>query len=126
MNQQSAVQHSRSLEQLELENRELQLRLHEAEETIRAIQTGAVDAFMVDGELGQQVYTLEGADRPYRLVIEQMQQGAATLLNDGTIAYCNTAFAVLLKVPHQKLVGASFWDFVVAEDAERHRELVAS
>ncbi|MDY6984284.1 MAG: ATP-binding protein, partial [Pseudomonadota bacterium] len=42
------------------------------------------------------------------------------------MAYCNTAFAVLLKVPHQKLVGASFWDFVVAEDAERHRELVAS
>ncbi|MGV3590483.1 MAG: ATP-binding protein [Gammaproteobacteria bacterium] len=127
MNQQTTAQlAAKSLQQLELENRELQLRLFEAEETIRAIQTGAVDAFMVDGEIGQQVYTLESADRPYRLVIEQMQQGAATLLNDGTIAYCNTAFAVLLKVPHQKLVGASFWDFVVPEDAVKQRELVAS
>jgi PAS domain S-box-containing protein len=116
---------TRSIEQLEQDNRELQMRLHEAEETIRAIQTGSVDALMVEGELGQQVYTLEGADRPYRLVIEQMQQGAATLLDDGTIAYCNTAFAVLLKVPHQKLVGASFWDYVVPEDAARHRSLVA-
>ncbi|HEY0962574.1 MAG TPA: ATP-binding protein [Pseudomonadales bacterium] len=127
MNQKStAPLPAKSLEQLEVENRELQLRLFEAEETIRAIQTGAVDAFMVDGELGQQVYTLESADRPYRLVIEQMQQGAATLLNDGTIAYCNTAFAVLLKVPHPKLVGASFWDFVVPEDAAKQRDLVNS
>jgi circadian clock protein KaiB len=33
---------------------------------------------------GQQVYTLENADRPYRVLIEQMQEGAVTLTEDGT------------------------------------------
>src|SRR5688500_990476 len=96
----SAQRSSRTTADLELENRELLLRLREAEETIHAIRSGAVDAFMVDGAEGQQVYTLDSADRPYRLVIEQMQQGAATLLVDGTIAYCNATLAVLLKIPH--------------------------
>jgi signal transduction histidine kinase/PAS domain-containing protein len=112
----AAEQNIRSFEDLEAEIRELQLRLHEAEDTIHAIRSGAVDGFMVDGDAGQQVYTLESADRPYRLVIEQMQQGAATLLVDGTIAYCNATLAVLLKVPHQKLIGSSFWSFFAPED----------
>jgi PAS domain S-box-containing protein len=122
----AAQQPSRTHAELEAENRELLLRLREAEETIHAIQTGAVDAFMVEGALGeQQVYTLDSADRPYRLVIEQMQQGAATLLLDGTIAYCNATLAVLLKIPHPKLIGANFWDFVLPEDVAVHKDLLA-
>src|SRR5215475_4512306 len=76
-------------EQLEVEKEELRRRLEEAEETIHAIQTGAVDAFVVAGPEGNRVYTLEAVDRPYRLFVEQMQQGAATLHADGTIVYCN-------------------------------------
>ena len=53
---------------------ELQLRLEEAEETIRAIRSGTVDAFVVDVPNGARVYTLETADRPYRLLVEKMQQ----------------------------------------------------
>jgi len=90
----------------------LRLRLEEAEETIRAIRSGAVDAFVVEVPHGTRVYTLESADRPYRLLVEEMQQGALTLSNDGTIAYCNRRFADLVGRPLERLLGVSFRDFI--------------
>jgi PAS domain S-box-containing protein len=90
---------------------ELRLRLEEAEETIRAIRSGAVDAFVVEVPNGARVYTLETADRPYRLLVEEMQQGALTLRHDGTIAYCNRRFADLVGRPLERLVGIAFRDF---------------
>ena len=67
---------------------------------------------MIEEPTGHRIYTLQGADRPYRLLVEEMQQGAATLHADGTIAYCNRRLAELLKAPHEKLVGAALHDFV--------------
>ncbi len=90
----------------------LRLRLEEAEETIRAIRSGAVDAFVVEVPNGARVYTLETADRPYRLLVEEMQQGAITLRDDGTIAYCNRRFADLVGRPSERLMGIAFRDFV--------------
>ncbi|HTD66729.1 MAG TPA: hybrid sensor histidine kinase/response regulator, partial [Candidatus Limnocylindria bacterium] len=74
-----------TVEKLQKENEELRRRLEEAEETIAAIRTGAIDALVVEEAGGHRVYTLEGAERPYRLFVEEMQQGAATLHLDGTI-----------------------------------------
>ena len=91
---------------------DLRLRLEEAEETLRAIRSGAVDAFVVEVPNGARVYTLETADRPYRLLVEEMQQGALTLNSDGTIAYCNRRFADLVDRPSERLVGVSFRDFI--------------
>jgi len=70
---------------LQEENADLRRRLEEAEEAIRAIRSGAVDAFVAAEAHGNRVYTLESADRPYRLLVEQMQQGAITLNADGAI-----------------------------------------
>src|SRR6201992_3602622 len=78
-----------------LTSNELVSRLREAEETLEAIRTGEVDAVVVAGPAGQQVYTLENADRPYRVLVEQMQEGAVTFSHDGTILYCNERFAPL-------------------------------
>src|SRR5262245_14049178 len=111
-----AAKPAKSLESLQAENAELRNKLQEAEDTILAIQTGAVDAFVVQGPEGHRVYTLEGADRPYRLLVEQMQQGAATLLADGTIAFCNQRFVELLNVPHKKLIGLRLRDFIDGDD----------
>jgi PAS domain S-box-containing protein len=105
-----------TVETLQAENADLRFQLEEAEETIRAIQQGAVDAFVVKEVPGLRIYTLEGADRPYRLFVEQMQQGAATLHTDGTIVYCNRRLAELLKMRHDQLVGAPLRDFVAAAD----------
>lgn len=91
---------------------DLHRRLEEAEETIRAIRSGTVDAFVVEVPNGARVYTLETADRPYRLLVEKMQQGAITLNVDGTIAYCNRHFADLVEKPLERLIGVDFRDFV--------------
>lgn len=59
---------------------DLKTRLAEAEDTLRALRSGEVDAFVVDGASGPQVFTLKSAAEPYRLLVEQMREGALTLL----------------------------------------------
>jgi PAS domain S-box-containing protein len=108
---------------LEAKNAELRLRLEEAEETVRAIRDGAVDAFVVAESDGNRIYTLEGADRPYRLLVERMHQGAATLYADGTIAYCNLRFATLVRLPHQQLTGALLAGFFPEEEQRLYERL---
>jgi len=105
-----------TVDSLTTENNELRRRLEEAEETIRAIQQGAVDAFVLEESSGHRVYTLESADRPYRLFVEEMQQGVATLDADGTIVYGNRRLADMLGVPHEKLIGIALRQFVSAID----------
>ena len=84
---------------------ELKARLREAEETLDAIRNGDVDAVVVGGPAGQQVYTLENADRPYRVLIEQMQEGAVTLSDDGTVLYCNQRFATIVETQRERIIG---------------------
>ncbi len=84
---------------------QLRARLREVEETLDAIRNGDVDAVVVNGPSGQQVYTLDNADRPYRVLIEQMHEGAVTLAADGTILYCNERFATLAGVRRELIIG---------------------
>lgn len=101
-----------------LTNEELISRLREAEETIEAIRTGEVDAVVIAGPQGQQVYTLENADRPYRVFVEQMQEGAVTLSENGTIVYCNERFAKLVASPHGSVIGLPFTNFFSREEGK--------
>lgn len=73
---------------------------------------------------GNRVYTLESADRPYRLLVEQMQQGAITLNADGAIAYCNRRFADLLGRPHERLTGVAFRDFIPPDEQALYESLL--
>ena len=63
-------------EQLTDEMADLRARLDEANETLSAIRTGEVDAVIVQGPKGDQLYTLKGADEPYRVLIEEMNAGS--------------------------------------------------
>ena len=65
------------LRALEARNRALEAELEEATATLDAIRNGEVDAVVVGGPAGQMVYTLENADRPYRVIVEQMREGAS-------------------------------------------------
>jgi PAS domain S-box-containing protein len=97
------------------ENDNLRLRLEEAEETLRAIGSGEVDAFVVSGADGdQQIFTLKGADQPYRALVESMSEGAATLSADGTILYCNKRLAETAECPQESLVGSSLGSYIAA------------
>ncbi|HEX9941182.1 MAG TPA: ATP-binding protein [Thermoanaerobaculia bacterium] len=104
----------RLLEEVE----ELRARLEEADDTLRAIRHGEVDALVVSEERGEKVYTLKSADRPYRIMIEEMGQGAVTLALDGTILYANRCFASLVKAPLESVLGASVHAFVAPASRE--------
>jgi len=92
---------------------ELKLRLSECQETLQAIQSGEVDALVVHGPSGAQVYTLKNAEQPYRVMVETMNEGAATLALDSTIYYCNHKLASLLNAPLNKIIGAQMSDFII-------------
>lgn len=91
---------------------DLRHRLREAEDTLAAIRDGEVDAVVVRGSAGQQVYTLESADRPYRALIEQMQDGAITIATDGSVLYCNQRFALMVGVGAERIMGAHLSQFL--------------
>ena len=104
---------------------ELEARLREAEETIEAIRTGEVDAVVVGGPAGQQIYTLQNADRPYRVLIEQMQEGAVTLSSDGTVLYCNERFATIVGARRESIIGEGIGRFFGEREREPFQQLLA-
>jgi len=67
----------------------LRTRLAEAEETLRAIRSGEVDVVLITARKGVQMFTLEGAEQAYRVLIESMNEGALTLTADEIILYAN-------------------------------------
>ena len=103
---------------------DLQRRLAEAEETLRAIRAGNVDAVMVAGARGPQVFTLVGAEHAYRVLIEDMNEGALTLTVDKTILYANQCFARMVKSPLERVTGRSLRRFLSATDGAALRKLL--
>jgi diguanylate cyclase (GGDEF)-like protein/PAS domain S-box-containing protein len=92
---------------------EVQALMTDAEDTLRAIAAGEVDAFIVsDGEAGQSVFTLSTADRPYRMFVENMRDGAATLSASGLILYANQRLAQLLSCSRAEIIGSPLATFV--------------
>ncbi len=102
---------------------DLRRRLEEAEETLRAIGCGEVDALVVGGPDGERVYTLQGADHPYRALIESMQQGAASLGGEGTVLYCNRRFAEMVARPLERVIGASVGEFLPGSSRQEFEAL---
>jgi len=87
-------------------------RLATAEGTLEAIHLGHVDALVVQGPDGDQIFTLEGADHRYRQLVETMNEGALLLDVEGIIVYANARFAQLVKTPLDALIGTQFRRFV--------------
>src|SRR5579859_1675473 len=110
--------------QLLAENERLRARLDEVEETLRAIQSGEIDALVVQGQEGNQIFTLQGAERPYRVLVESMQEGALTLSVQGTILYCNHRFADMVGSPLEKVLGADMKSLIVVTDQALFQDLL--
>ena len=107
-----------------LPRRELVARLSEAEETLRAIRSGEVDAIVVNGPGGEKVFTLQGADHTYRVFVERMNEGAAVLSADHTVVHCNHRFARFLGAGLQSVIGSSMQDLVWPGDRARLNDLL--
>jgi PAS domain S-box-containing protein len=103
---------------------ELRARLAEAEETLHAIRTGEVDTVVVSGKQGDRVFTLQGAEHAYRMLIESMNEGALTLTASGVILYANQCFARMVRRPLEQIVGSSFHGLLSAADQAALRTLL--
>jgi PAS domain S-box-containing protein len=96
----------------------------EAEQTLRAIRDGSVDAFVVEGPQGHRIFTLEGSDLPYSAFVERMQQGAAMLNDRGEIIYCNPSLAGLIGVTRESVIGSPLWHFIAPADQRLCKNLL--
>jgi two-component system phosphate regulon sensor histidine kinase PhoR len=116
---------TKTKEQLIIENDELHSRLTETIETLSAIQRGDVDAIVVTGAKGEQVYSISSAETPYRTFIEEMNEGAVTLSREGIIIYCNQRFADFVREPIERVIGSYFKRFIVPNDKSKFGKLLA-
>lgn len=103
---------TKTQEQLSIENKELRSQLKEAKELLSAIRSGKVDAIVISGAEGEQVYSLSSAETPYRTFVEEMHGGAVTLTKEGLILYCNKRFAEFVQKPVDNVIGSYVKDFI--------------
>ena len=99
-------------------------RLAESEATMKAIRSGNVDAVVVDGPLGNRIFTLQSPEEPYRILAERMNEGAATLTKEGTILFCNPRLAEMVGLPAERLLGSSFFSVLCQGDRQAFPDLV--
>src|SRR5689334_21698074 len=104
---------------------ELKNRLEETEEILRAIHQGKIDALLVTRSNGTQVVTLNDADFPYRRMVESMNEGAVTLIPDGTIFYCNPRFSEMVQSEPEHLIGTQFRNLILPEEQSAFEAIFA-
>lgn len=114
----------RTTAQLLEENEQLRARLDEAEQTLDAIRSGDVDALVVTGPHGDQVFSLTGAERTYRLIVETMNEAALTVGFDETILFCNRRFCDMVKTPMADTIGQKLFTFVAPAQQQPLRMLL--
>jgi PAS domain S-box-containing protein len=116
---------TKTLEQLITENEELRSRLSESEEILSAMRNGEVDAIVISGAKGEQVYSLSSAETPYRTFVEEMHGGAVTLNKEGLILFCNNRFAELVNQPVNLVIGSMFKNYIIPIDRLNLENLLA-
>ncbi|MCE5185306.1 MAG: PAS domain S-box protein [Planctomycetaceae bacterium] len=110
---------------LRRENSSLRKQVAEMQELLTAIKEGNVDAFVLERENEPQVFTLEGAERPFRTVVETMNEGAATISDAGVILYCNQRFADILGLSLNEILGKMMADFLSRENQQQFERMSA-
>jgi PAS domain S-box-containing protein len=114
----------KNIEKLRIENKELRLRLAESEEALQAIRNGEVDAIIVSGSGGDKIFSLISADTPYRIILEEMDEGAVIITEEGTILYHNQMFASLFGRVDQEFTGTNIRRFISSGEKENFDQLL--
>jgi PAS domain S-box-containing protein len=98
---------------------------NEAQEIVKAIRGGRIDALVMQSARGDRVVTLQGAELPYRVLVESINEGAATLDRSGNVLYANARFAEILELSVEKLVGTALVNHVPSWQRDKLLELIA-
>jgi len=91
---------------------EVRAQLREAYETIEAIRSGGVDSLVIGPPGREQIYALASADRPYRLIVAAMNEGAATISPRGIILNANPRLGAMTGQTGTQLAGTAVLDLV--------------
>lgn len=104
------------LEKYENRIRELRMRLEEAQEAIKAIQSDSVDAIVIKDPHEMKVYPYHNVDESYRILIQEMNGGAVIISGDGLILFANNSFAQMVKMSLEAVIGSSIYKYISHED----------
>ena len=104
----------------------LRTQIVELDRALTAIRAGDVDAVVLGGPQGPQLYTLVSADRPYRVIVEEMGDGAVTVSERGIILYANLRLADLVGADRAALLGRDVTELVDASAADTLSSLLAT
>jgi PAS domain S-box-containing protein len=110
-------------EQLNHKISELQLKIEEYEQFIEAIKGGEIDGFALNRDNRHEVFTIQGSDYAYRMLVENFGEGALTLSEDALTVYTNNYFLDLLELPYEQVIGKSFYQFIEPESHETFTQL---
>ena len=118
------MKNEKTPQQLLEQIQELQIRLQEAEDTLQAIREGAVDAVVVSGPKGDQIFTLSGEEQIYRRLVETMGEAGLTTTLEGKIHFCNRQFSEMLGLPMEDIVGHELDEFIKESDRKKMIALI--
>jgi PAS domain S-box-containing protein len=105
---------------------ELRRQISYLQETLTAISSGGVDAVVMGNPEQEQVYTLTSADRPYRVIVERMGEGAATVSEGGVILFANPQLAHFLGIDRDTMIGRDITDYVGNAERETLSSLLVT
>ena len=91
---------------------EVRAQLRELQRTIEAIGSGGVDSLIMGRPGEEQVHLT--ADRSYRLIVEAMNEGAATITTGGVILAANPRFRSMTGYNAAELIGTPVLDLIAA------------
>lgn len=106
------------------ELKKAQARVAELEATLDAIRNGGVDGVVIEGPGGPRIFTLQSPDEPYRVFVERMNEGAATLTMEGVVLFCNQRLAEMLGIPQEAILGSPFRSLLAPRCVESFLELL--
>ncbi|WP_200386512.1 ATP-binding protein [Thiocapsa imhoffii] len=101
------------------ENLDLRACLEEAQDALRAIREGEVDAVIVSGSQGDRVFSLMETENLHRLMVETMNEAGLAISLEGILLYANDRACALLQRTRSGLLGHAIDEFVGPLDRQR-------
>jgi len=93
---------------------------------LEAIRSGGVDAVVLGDRGAEQVYTLTSADRPYRVMVEEIGEAAAAFSERGIVLYANRCLAELVGCARSDLLGRDVSSLLVSPEPDAVADLLTT
>lgn len=93
---------------------------------LSSIRQGKIDELTINPAEDERLFLDDAGEPPYRMLVETMNEGAATLDARGRILYANARFARFVEQPLEQLVGSRLQNYVLSAGLPRFEALLES